>query len=136
MQYAVIVREAGSSSDFEGRLRPEWPRRGNAIASRIRRISLREITCVASDPGTDNMVAQARIQRIASTPGVCGGDPCVRGTRIAVWLLEHRRRLNRSVEQIIASFPFLSKEDVQAAFDYASAHKAEIELQIRENTED
>jgi uncharacterized protein (DUF433 family) len=25
--------------------------------------------------------------RITKTPGICGGDACVRGTRIPVWLL-------------------------------------------------
>lgn len=82
------------------------------------------------------MLAQSQQTRIVSRKGVCGGVPCVRGTRIAVWLLEHRRQMSRNVDQIIASFPFLAKEDVQAAFEYADSHKAEIEQQIRENTED
>ena len=32
---------------------------------------------------------------IEKTPGVCGGDPCIRQTRIPVWLLEQLRRLGR-----------------------------------------
>lgn len=73
--------------------------------------------------------------RIVRRKGVCGGDPCVRGTRVAVWFLQHKRSIGRTIAQIIASFPFLSKEDVHAAFDYADSHAEEIEQQIRENTE-
>ena len=30
---------------------------------------------------------------IESTPGVCGGEPCIVRTRIPVWTLEQARRL-------------------------------------------
>jgi hypothetical protein len=32
---------------------------------------------------------------IDSTPGVCGGDPCIVRTRIPVWVLEQARPGNR-----------------------------------------
>jgi uncharacterized protein (DUF433 family) len=32
---------------------------------------------------------------IESTPGVCGGDPCVAGARIPAWTPEQYRRLGR-----------------------------------------
>ena len=41
---------------------------------------------------------------IESTPGVCGGDPRIAGTRIPVWTLEHYRRLGLSEARILDAF--------------------------------
>ena len=38
---------------------------------------------------------------IESTPGVCGGEPCIVRTRIPVWLLEQARRLGTSEAEIL-----------------------------------
>jgi uncharacterized protein (DUF433 family) len=35
---------------------------------------------------------------IERTPGVCGGDACIAGTRIPVWVLEGFRRLGWTEE--------------------------------------
>ena len=40
---------------------------------------------------------------IESTPGVCGGDPRIAGTRIPVWTLEQYRRLGMTEAQNLAS---------------------------------
>ncbi len=44
---------------------------------------------------------------IEATPGVCGGDPRIAGTRIPVWTLEQYRRLGLSEAQILGAFPGL-----------------------------
>ena len=33
---------------------------------------------------------------VESTPGVCGGEPCIVRTRIPIWVLEQARRLGVS----------------------------------------
>ena len=58
---------------------------------------------------------------IESTPGVCGGDPCIARTRIPVWLLEQARRLGSSVSQLLSSYPTLRAEDLVNAWSYARA---------------
>ena len=73
--------------------------------------------------------------RITKTPGVCGGRACIRGTRITVWGLVAHRRLGMSDAAIVAGIPGLQSEDLQAAWEYAAAHLAEIEEDIRLNTE-
>lgn len=70
---------------------------------------------------------------IESTPGVCGGDPCIVGTRIPVWLLEQARRLGTSVSQLLRGYPSLQAEVLVDAWAYARAHREEIDRQIREN---
>ena len=70
---------------------------------------------------------------ITKTPGVCGGDACIRGTRIPVWSIVNYRRLGASDDQVLAAFPSLSATDLEAAFAYAVDNAAEIDNAIRRN---
>ncbi len=68
---------------------------------------------------------------IESTPGVCGGEPCIVRTRIPVWLLVQARRLGATEADILRSYPSLRAEDLANAWAYYRAHPEEIEEQIR-----
>lgn len=70
---------------------------------------------------------------VQKTPGMCGGRACIRNTRITVWGLVNSRRLGLSDEQILQNIKGLTREDLQAAWDYYRGHKAEIDEDIREN---
>jgi uncharacterized protein (DUF433 family) len=72
---------------------------------------------------------------IESTPGVCGGEPCIAGTRIPVRVLEQYRRMGMPESEILASFPTLRAADLVNAWTYVDMHPDEIERQIRENEE-
>src|SRR5260370_20982926 len=71
---------------------------------------------------------------IPSTPGVCGGEACVRGTRVMVWLLVYRQRRGRSDAALLADYPGLTAADLDAAWDYYRQYPAEIEQAIWHNT--
>lgn len=64
---------------------------------------------------------------------VMGGAACVRRTRIAVWLLEQARRQGVGEADLLRNYPGLTAQDLVNAWDYAAAHKEEIENQISEN---
>ena len=70
---------------------------------------------------------------IESTPGVCGGAPCIVRTRIPVWVLEQYRRLGASEADLLRSYPTLRAEDLVNAWAYVRSHRDEIEQQIHEN---
>ena len=70
---------------------------------------------------------------IYSTPGVSGGDACVGGTRIAVWVLESYRRGGMSERDLLAAYPMLSLQNLAHAWAYAGSHPEEIDRLIREN---
>ena len=53
---------------------------------------------------------------IVSTPGVCGGDPCIIRTRIPVWLLESMRLQGASEAQILEAYPSLDAQDLVNAW--------------------
>ena len=73
--------------------------------------------------------------RITKTPGVCGGRACIQDTRITVWGLVAHRRLGMSDAAILQGIPHLKAEDLLAAWEYAAVYPAEIEEDIRQNTE-
>lgn len=70
---------------------------------------------------------------VESTPGVCGGEPCIVRTRIPVWVLEQARRLGLPESEILRSYPTLRAEDLANAWAYVRAHPTEIDRQIRDN---
>jgi uncharacterized protein (DUF433 family) len=70
---------------------------------------------------------------ITKTLGVCGGDACIEGTRIPVWVLVQARNLGISETQLLYDYPTLSATDLANAWVYASANPEEIETAIREN---
>jgi uncharacterized protein (DUF433 family) len=73
---------------------------------------------------------------ISKKPDRCGGDACIRETRIPVWVLHEYRRLGQSDEEILVGYPTLTKDDLQAAWDYVAKNSAEIEEAVRENEAD
>ncbi len=70
---------------------------------------------------------------IESTPGVCGGDPCIVRTRIPVWLLVQAKKLGTNEAELLHAYPTLRAEDLANAWAYYRSHRDEIELQIYEN---
>jgi uncharacterized protein (DUF433 family) len=72
---------------------------------------------------------------ITKTPGVCGGDPCIEGTRIPVWVLVKARSLEISEMDLLKDYPIISATDLANAWVYADAHSDEIATTIRENEE-
>ena len=67
---------------------------------------------------------------IQKTPGVCGGDACIRSTRIAVWMLVALKKQGASEERIFRGYPDLNHEDLEAAWAYLENHQEEIEKAI------
>jgi uncharacterized protein (DUF433 family) len=72
---------------------------------------------------------------IESSPDVCGGEPCISGARIPVWLVERARQLGSSEADVLRAFPTLRAPDLVNAWAYVESHREEIEQQIRENEE-
>ena len=58
--------------------------------------------------------------RIVSNVRICGGEPCVKGTRIPVKIVLSHLAANETPEEILRDFPKLTKTDIQACLQYAS----------------
>jgi uncharacterized protein (DUF433 family) len=72
---------------------------------------------------------------ITKTPGVCGGEACIAGTRIAVWLLVEAQQLGISEAQLLQDYPHITAADLVNAWVYANAYADEIAALIRANNE-
>ncbi len=57
-------------------------------------------------------------QHVTSSPGVCGGRPCIAGTRIRVSDVAALAQSGHSPDEILANFPRLKLADVHAALAY------------------
>jgi uncharacterized protein (DUF433 family) len=60
------------------------------------------------------------LARIVIDPRICHGQPCVKGTRIMVWLVVQYLADGDSVEDVLAAYPSLTREDVHACLAYAA----------------
>jgi len=60
------------------------------------------------------------LHRIAIDPHVCGGKPCIKGTRIWVSLLLDFLAEGMSEADLLANYPQLCCEDVLAAIAYGA----------------
>jgi uncharacterized protein (DUF433 family) len=65
--------------------------------------------------------------RITLDPGILGGKPVIKGTRVPVYLIVNHVAAGYTVEQILAEYPMLTREDIKAALEFA-AKLAELEI--------
>jgi type III restriction enzyme len=64
---------------------------------------------------------------VDETPGIGGGFPQVRGTRIPVWVIVNYYRDLGSVEQVQELFPYLDRAQIQDALNYYAACPARVD---------
>jgi len=74
-------------------------------------------------------------ERIVSKPEVCGGKPCIAGTRIRVQdVYVWHEVQGLGADEIVSRFPHISMADVYAALSYYWEHRDEILRQMTEET--
>ena len=60
------------------------------------------------------------LNRISVNPSVCHGRACIKGTRIMVSIVLDNLAAGVSEEEILKSYPSLTRRDIQAAIAYAA----------------
>jgi len=66
------------------------------------------------------MTHEQLLQRISIDPQICGGRPCIRGHRIWVSLVLDLLASGMKESELLAEYPQLTAEDIQACLAYAS----------------
>ncbi|OYQ34238.1 hypothetical protein CHU95_12375 [Niveispirillum lacus] len=69
-----------------------------------------------------------QLDRITQDPSVMGGKPCVRGLRVTVGMLVAQVGAGRGIEQLLADYPYLEREDILQALRYAAWRAEEREI--------
>lgn len=59
-------------------------------------------------------------ERITSDPQICGGEPCVKGTRIPVRIILSHIAAGEDYATILKQFPRIQEEDITACLEYAA----------------
>jgi uncharacterized protein (DUF433 family) len=68
--------------------------------------------------------------RISIDPHRMNGLPCIRGTRVTVPTVLGQLAAGRAVDQILADYPYLDREDIFAVLEFAAVAVHERELPL------
>jgi uncharacterized protein (DUF433 family) len=63
-------------------------------------------------------------ERITVNPGRMRGLPCIRGTRLTVSTVLGQFAAGTGIDELLADYPYLEREDVLAAFEFAAVATA------------
>lgn len=84
-------------------------------------MSLRRASWNRSElPPTPEITMATQLSRITIDPQVCHGKPVVRGMRYPVTTLLELLASGMTVAEILADYPDLEPEDLQACLEYAA----------------
>ncbi len=70
------------------------------------------------------------LTRITLDPEIMGGKPCIRGMRVTVGTIVGLIASGHSIEDILESYPYLEREDVQESLSYASWRVEEMDIPL------
>ncbi len=69
-----------------------------------------------------------QFERITQQPAVMAGKACIRGMRVTVGMVVSQIAVGRSVDDVLADYPYLEREDVMQALRYAAWRADEREV--------
>jgi uncharacterized protein (DUF433 family) len=73
-------------------------------------------------------MAMDRFDRITREPGTMGGKACIRGMRVTVGTIVGQIGAGHTVDEVLADYPYLEREDVMQALRYAAWRAEEREI--------
>ena len=71
-----------------------------------------------------------KLNRITINPALMGGKPCIRGMRVTVGTVIGLLAAGHSVDKILDAYPYLEREDIFAALEYAAWRVEEQEIPV------
>jgi uncharacterized protein (DUF433 family) len=71
-----------------------------------------------------------QLDRITQQPEIMGGRACIRGMRVTVGMVVGQIGAGQTMEQILADYPYLEREDLMQALRYAAWRSEEREIAL------
>jgi len=71
-----------------------------------------------------------KLTRITFNPEVMGGKPCIRGMRVTVGTIVGLVASGKTVDEVLADYPYLEREDILEALSYAAWRAEEREVPL------
>lgn len=72
----------------------------------------------------------ATLDRITQDPTIMGGKPCIRGMRVTVGMIVGQIGAGHTIEEVLADYPYLEREDILQALRYAAWRAEEREVTL------
>jgi uncharacterized protein (DUF433 family) len=70
------------------------------------------------------------LERITQSHEIMGGRACIRGMRVTVGMVVGQIAAGHSIEEVLAEYPYLERDDVLQALRYAAWRAEERELPL------
>lgn len=70
------------------------------------------------------------LTRITFNQEVMGGKPCIRGMRVTVGTIVGLAASGKTVDEVLADYPYLEREDILEALSYAAWRAEEREVPL------
>jgi uncharacterized protein (DUF433 family) len=72
----------------------------------------------------------AEFSRVTRNPAIMGGKACIRGMRVTVGMILGNLGAGVSIDELLAAYPYLERDDVLEAIRYGAwlAEEREIDL--------
>jgi uncharacterized protein (DUF433 family) len=70
------------------------------------------------------------LSRITFDPQVMGGKPCIRRMRVTVGTIVGLVASGKTVDEVLADYPYLEREDILEALSYAAWRAEEREVPL------
>jgi uncharacterized protein (DUF433 family) len=74
--------------------------------------------------------AMNEFPRITQNPAVMGGKPCIRGLRVTVGMVVGQIGAGQTIDDILAAYPYLEREDILEAARYAAWRTEDREVEL------
>jgi uncharacterized protein (DUF433 family) len=87
------------------------------------------VECDSAIVGNSAMPAFDRITR---KPDTMGGKACIRGMRVTVGMIVGQIGAGRGIDELLADYPYLEREDILQALRYAAWRTEEREVSLIE----
>ena len=70
------------------------------------------------------------LTRITQDPGMMGGRACIRGMRVTAGMVAGQIGAGHTVDDVLADYPYLEREDILQALRYAAWRAEEREITL------
>jgi uncharacterized protein (DUF433 family) len=72
----------------------------------------------------------ADLDRITQSPDMMGGRPCIRGMRVTVSMIVGQIGAGVTIDELLADYLYLEREDILQALQYAAWRSDEREVSL------
>lgn len=119
--FQVVELNSVLGRELESQFR-DFFSRYSKIPHKLRRISVAndQLGAEVGNLGRPTVASRALADRISVDPEICGGRPCIRGTRVRVSDVLDMISHGVSPDDIVRDYPYLDRDDVSAALTYAA----------------